>query len=170
MNSQINAIEEDMVNLKVRYEGAVKERNNVGVHLLDRNDELCILYEKLNIQQDVMKMGEIALQEREDELRKLNLMASELRRKNELEKQLLPKYSETNQKITRMKGELTKVRKQVADLSSKMEASDDPKRCRHLKGSDPKRVELNVKIQNLENLLAEEEVQLFAGLFPLYNT
>jgi chromosome segregation ATPase len=158
LNSQINAIEEDMVSLKARYEGAVKERNAVGVHLLDRNDELCSLYEKLNIQQDVMKKGEIALQEREDELRKQTLLASELRRKIELEKQLLPKCSETNQRISRLRGELAKVRKQVSELSSKMEASDDPKRCRHLKGTDPKRVELNLKIQNLENLLAEKEV------------
>jgi hypothetical protein len=28
----------------------VKDRNQVGISLIDRNDELCILYEKSNVQ------------------------------------------------------------------------------------------------------------------------
>jgi hypothetical protein len=36
------------------YELAVKDRNKVGIMLIDRNDELCILYEKNNVQVCIM--------------------------------------------------------------------------------------------------------------------
>ena len=39
------------------YEGAVEERNHTGIMLIDRNDELCILYEKANTQEEVMRKG-----------------------------------------------------------------------------------------------------------------
>ena len=66
LNALINGIEKDMLRLKKRYEAAVEERNYTGIQLIDRNDELCILYEKSNMQQAVLK-GELAIREREDE-------------------------------------------------------------------------------------------------------
>jgi hypothetical protein len=147
-----------MVDLKTKYENAAKDRNAVGIHLLDRNDELCILYERLNIQQDIMNKGEAALKEREEELRELNLLAMELKRKIELEKKLLPKYTETNQKAKDLENQIIKTRKDVTKLSIKMESPNDLNRCRFLKGKDLDRPELIKKIQQLEGLLAEKEV------------
>ena len=46
LNSLINGIEKQMLKLKKRYETVVEERNYTGIQLIDRNDELCILYEK----------------------------------------------------------------------------------------------------------------------------
>ena len=54
-----------MLKLKRRYETAVEERNYTGIQLIDRNDELCILYEKSNMQQSVLKKGELTIRERE---------------------------------------------------------------------------------------------------------
>jgi hypothetical protein len=36
-----------MMELKTSYEGAVESRNYAGIQLIDRNDELVILYEKV---------------------------------------------------------------------------------------------------------------------------
>jgi hypothetical protein len=158
LNSQINVAEEEMVSLKSRYEAAVKDRNLVGIHLLDRNDELCILYERLNIQQSVLSNGEKVLQEREDEIRKLSLVKSELLRKIELEKQLLPKSNSLKTKISKKEIQLENIQKAVTKLSIEMESPENPKNCRHLEGSDPGRKESIEKIQKLELLLAEKEV------------
>ena len=147
-----------MLSLKQRYEVAVKDRNSVGIHLLDRNDELCILYERLNIQQEVLKKGETALQEREEEIRKLNLVKSELCRQIELQKNLIPKTVETNNKVKKLESELESIRKTVTELSIKMESPDDPNRSRHLKGKDLSRKQLIDKITKLENQMAEKEV------------
>lgn len=50
-NGVINALEREMLRLKAMYETAVEQRNFAGVQLIDRNDELCVLYEKSNIQE-----------------------------------------------------------------------------------------------------------------------
>ena len=39
-----------MLKLRKQYEVAIESRNYTGITLIDRNDELCILYEKNNIQ------------------------------------------------------------------------------------------------------------------------
>lgn len=49
----MNSIEKDMLELKQKYEMACESRNYTGIQLIDRNDELCILYEKSNIQENI---------------------------------------------------------------------------------------------------------------------
>jgi hypothetical protein len=45
----IISLEKDMMEIRKKYEVACEDRNARGVQLIDRNDELCILYEKQNI-------------------------------------------------------------------------------------------------------------------------
>lgn len=56
-NSVINALEREMLRLKAMYEAAVEQRNFAGVQLIDRNDELCVLYEKSNIQETTLTVS-----------------------------------------------------------------------------------------------------------------
>ncbi|KAJ3111374.1 hypothetical protein HDU96_005763 [Phlyctochytrium bullatum] len=160
LNTLINAAEDDMVHLKHRYEAAVKERNSVGVHLLDRNDELCILYERLNVQTGVMRRGEAELQEREEEIEKLKLIAAEFRRQVELGKKAKPEAEKLRQELEQVKKDLDEVRTDVAKLSSMIESPEDPSRCRDLGGEDPSQKDLLEKIKRVEALLAEKEERL----------
>ncbi|CAM9505670.1 unnamed protein product, partial [Phaeothamnion confervicola] len=50
LNAVINGLERAVLQLRGRYESAVAQRNAAGLALVDRNDELCILYEKANLQ------------------------------------------------------------------------------------------------------------------------
>jgi hypothetical protein len=50
LSAIINSTEREMLRVKKRYEGVIEGRNYAGVMLIDRNDELCVLYEKANIQ------------------------------------------------------------------------------------------------------------------------
>ena len=43
------SLQNDMLEIRKHYEAACESRNYMGVQLIDRNDELCILYEKNNI-------------------------------------------------------------------------------------------------------------------------
>ena len=158
LNSQINYTEEEMLTLKTRYESAVKDRNSVGIHLLDRNDELCILYERLNIQQSILSNGEQGLREQEDEVRKLSLIRAELLRKIELEKQLLPQSNTLKKRISKTETEFENIQKAVNKLSIEIESPGDTKNCRYLEGKDPNIKDSIQKIQKLELLLAEKEV------------
>ncbi|KAJ3123150.1 hypothetical protein HK098_002149 [Nowakowskiella sp. JEL0407] len=160
LNTLINAAEDDMVFLKNRYEQAVKERNSVGVNLLDRNDELCILYEKLNIQAGIMAKGEESLIEKELEIRELQLTVTELERSIELLKKQRPKVDEYDKELTELQKEIDGVREQIGTLSAEIENPEDPNRCRYLKGVDPTQKDLLERIKNIEEILAEREENL----------
>eukprot|EP00842_Homolaphlyctis_polyrhiza_P000705 jgi/Hompol1/1635/HPOL_002745-RA len=160
LNAHINAAEEEMLSLKLRYEQNIKERNMVGVHLLDRNDELCILYERLNVQKEVMAKGESALMEKEDEIRKLSLIVTELKRRVELLKQSEPMVEKYQHEIDEIEKGRDALRDKVVKLSKSMENPDDPKRCRNLIGADPTQQELLKKIERLEDLLAVREEKI----------
>lgn len=49
LNLIINSLQKEMNNLIYYYEIACESRNYRGIQLIDKNDELCILYEKSNI-------------------------------------------------------------------------------------------------------------------------
>jgi hypothetical protein len=66
LNNSLNAAEEEMILLKKAYEQVTKQRNSAGILLLDRNDELCVLYEKINAQESVIKQGELELVEKKE--------------------------------------------------------------------------------------------------------
>ncbi|KAI8808274.1 hypothetical protein BJ742DRAFT_772272 [Cladochytrium replicatum] len=160
LNTHINAAEDDMLALKHRFEQAIRDRNSAGIHVLDRNDELCILYEKLNIQSAVMVKGEGELALREEEIRELKLTLSELDRGTELLKRQMPQVDEYDRELVSVQKELDEVRETVAKLSADIESPDDPSRCRKLAGVDPGQKELLEKIKMLEELLCEKEERL----------
>ena len=50
LNSLISGLERDMGALRASHEAAIESRNIAGVQLIDRNDELVILYDKSHAQ------------------------------------------------------------------------------------------------------------------------
>jgi chromosome segregation ATPase len=158
LNSHINSAEDEMNRLKKRYEHYVKDRNTAGVHLLDRNDELCILYERINVQQEIMAKGEEAFNQKEDELRRFNIILAELSRKVELEKSKLPILNKLTETINEYEKRKESLESEMNKLGEKMENPDDPKRCRILGGTDPSQEMLSMKIERLESFLITQEV------------
>ena len=84
LNSIINILEAEMLRLKHQYELAVENRNFMGLQLIERNDELCILYERANVQEATLKKGRVNLTSREAELRMLKLELKEANRQIEV--------------------------------------------------------------------------------------
>ncbi|KAJ3255643.1 hypothetical protein HK103_006168 [Boothiomyces macroporosus] len=157
LNSNINAAEEEMQVLKARYEQSVKDRNMAGVHLLDRNDELCILYERINVKKEIMSKGAAALADRNDEIRKLQLILAESKRQLELQKQKKPIIAELDKEIAKLDKKKTELMELTLTLGGQMENPSDENRCRNLGGVDPTQEELTKKIEKLENLLSIQE-------------
>ena len=62
------------------YESACEQWNQLGIQLIDWNDELCILYEKSNIHENILKSGEQDIWEKEEEIWMLNLELKEKQR------------------------------------------------------------------------------------------
>ena len=160
LNVVINALEKDMLFLKTSYERAVEERNVTGVQLIDRNDELCILYERSNQQSDALRKGEIASIKKDEELRLLRLQKDELKRKYVTAAKKLPEIEVHEKKIAILESEIEKEEENNEDLSKKLEDPDQTNRWRPLTGNDLDLEQVCAKIQVLEERLDQKREEL----------
>ncbi|CAM9669684.1 unnamed protein product [Ectocarpus fasciculatus] len=160
LNLVINNLEQQMLELKARYERYVEERNTTGVQLIDHNDELCILYERSNQQQDCLRSGEVELQKKEEESRMLRLQIEELKRQYNAAEKRVPEVEKTHQKILELEQQLVVEQKRTAELSNQLEDPSNVDRWRPLEGSDPDMEQLDAKVKVLEDRLDEKREQL----------
>lgn len=160
LNSIINVVERDMVRLKKQYEQAVEERNYTGIQLIDRNDELCILYEKCNIQEQILRNGELELNQREEEMRVLRLELSHFEWLYGVTTKLVPDLPKIKVDIEKLKVQLEEEKKRSEQLSYELETPSNLSRYRLLGGKDLSMPEMQAKIAQLEDRLNLKKEQL----------
>lgn len=177
LNMIVNSAEKQMIRLRTDYAQAVDARNKTGIHLIDRNDELCILYEKSNIQKAIVKKGDEELSGRQNEIRMVKVEEAALRRKIEVARKEIPSlqvYAATTKQLQHVEASLNDERKQTQELCEKLETPSgeegppkantaeqvDPPRCRKLGGMDPETEQLAAKIEVLEERLNDKKEQL----------
>ena len=160
LNIVINTLEKDMIELKVKYERAVEDRNVTGVQLIDRNDELCILYERSNQQQEALRNGEVELLKKDEELRLLRLQTEELRRQYLVAKRRLPEKEINKARIAELEQKLAAEMKRCDDLSANLEDPSNQDRWRPLDGDDPDQEQLSAKVKVLEDRMDKKREQL----------
>jgi hypothetical protein len=66
LNGIIKSAENEMLLMKKAYEASLEDRNRAGAQLASLNEELALLYEKNNIQENILRNGEIELKKREE--------------------------------------------------------------------------------------------------------
>ena len=160
LNLVINNLEKEMLDLKSKYEKAVEERNVTGVQLIDRNDELCILYERSNQQQEGLKRGELELRRREEEARMLKIQIEELRRQYQAAVKRVPDIAKHEKRIVELEEVLVEERHLTDELSAKLEDPGNTDRWRPLDGEDASIEQLISKARVLEERLDVKREQL----------
>ena len=70
-----------------------------GVQLIERNEEVCIFYEKVNIQEDMIRKGDVELHTREEEIRFQKMQMGEEKRSIQLLRQNLPNKTALEQEL-----------------------------------------------------------------------
>merc|ERR1712151_377859 len=116
----INSMEEEMLKLKKQYEKAVENRNFMGLQLIERNDELCILYEQSNVFDATSKKGAIELKTKEEQIRMLRLEHKDILRSVEVSKKRLHLIPDHEQKHRWLEEELESVREAARTLSQNL--------------------------------------------------
>ncbi|CAE7788207.1 CCDC146 [Symbiodinium microadriaticum] len=149
-----------MLDLKDKYEKAVEERNVTGVQLIDRNDELCILYERSNQQQEALKRGELELRRKEEEVRMLTIQTDELKRQYEAAIKRIPDIAKHQKRIAELEDVLLEERHHTDELSAKLEDPGNTDRWRPLDGEDASIEQLISKSRVLEERLDVKREQL----------
>mmetsp|Transcript_11549 Transcript_11549/g.30640 ORF Transcript_11549/g.30640 Transcript_11549/m.30640 type:complete len:928 (-) Transcript_11549:60-2843(-) len=161
LNSIINSIEKEMVVLRRKYEQAVETRNFTGTQLIDRNDELCILWEKSNIQEKLMKKGEDAMRARSEELRGLRIDLQEIERQLHVTRGKIPGVPKYVEEVVRLRENVATVRKHTDELSRELENPQSSlRKWRKLGGEDLDPGTLRVKIADLEERLNDKKEAL----------
>ena len=160
LNVVINTLEKEMLDLKGSYEKAIEDRNVTGVQLIDRNDELCILYERSNQQQQAFKSGELLLLKKSEEHRLLRLQTEELKRQYSAARKRLPEVELNKRKIEGLEGQLIIERRKTDECSALLEDPNNVERWRPLEGEDPTFEQLTAKIKTLEGRLDGKREQL----------
>jgi chromosome segregation ATPase len=159
-NMIILSLEKEMLNLRHQYEVACESRNYTGIQLIDRNDELCILYEKANIQENILRNGERDIQALEDDIRMIRIEMDEVKRKIEVSRKDIPIVPKLADEIIQLKNELNLEKDKERRLADELENPNNKDRWRDLGGDDPDQEALEAKIQVLEERLNNKKENL----------
>eukprot|EP01016_Furgasonia_blochmanni_P038065 TRINITY_DN4558_c0_g1_i2.p2 TRINITY_DN4558_c0_g1~~TRINITY_DN4558_c0_g1_i2.p2 ORF type:complete len:551 (+),score=248.85 TRINITY_DN4558_c0_g1_i2:61-1653(+) len=160
LNMIILALEKEMFLLRHQYEAACESRNYTGIQLIDRNDELCVLYEKANIQENILRTGESEIKKIEDDLRMIRIEIDEMMRMIEVARKNVPVVPSLADEVVQLKNELNMEKEKELQLAKELENPENSHRWRELPGEDPDQEALEAKIQVLEERLNNKKEQL----------
>lgn len=160
LNLLINQAEQQMQQLRRRYETAVDHRNDRGIQLIERNEEVCIFYEKVNVQDQMTRNGDVELQSREEEIRFLKMQLGEEKRSIELLRKNVPNKRNLEQELVTLQIQISQCQDRMLNMEKQLENPNDVTRVRFLDGKDPSPTDLQKKLEELEVRLAEKEEQL----------
>lgn len=160
LNMIIMSLEKEMVNLRRQYEIACESRNSTGVQLIDRNDELCILYEKSNIQESILKNGETEIKKLEDDIKMIKIEISEVSRKIQVSRKSIDVVPKLADSVIQLKNELDLEKQKERNLADELENPENKDRLKELGGEDPDQEALLAKCQVLEERLNSKKENL----------
>ncbi|XP_043569757.1 coiled-coil domain-containing protein 146 isoform X3 [Chiloscyllium plagiosum] len=160
LSSLINQAEEEMIQLRKKYENVVQVRNERGIHLIEREEEVCIFYEKLSIQDSLISNGDVELHSMEDEIRFLNILLKEENRQIEKVRKDVPSKHEMESNLITLQKELALYQDKVQNLEKTLVDSSCENRSRLLGGDDPSFEELSKRIEEMDLKLVRKEEQL----------
>jgi chromosome segregation ATPase len=153
MNRILQQIEDRINSQQRQYALHADDCANVQRRLIDKQDQLCMIYEQYNRHEEVMRRGEIALREREEELRLLNNQLNDFVRQMEILYRKLPQLRKCEAEINELRLDITRERKDVEDLTLRLEVPDQKERKRQYCGRDFSHAELDAKLEMYSNQL-----------------
>ncbi|XP_045049774.2 coiled-coil domain-containing protein 146 isoform X2 [Desmodus rotundus] len=156
----ITMIEEEMVQLRKKYEQAVQCRNESGVQLIEREEEVCIFYEKINIQEKMKLNAELEIHILDEKIRFLKLKIAEKQREIHVTQKLLPAKRSLDADLAVLQIQFSQCTDRIKDLEKQFINPEGKNRTRFIPGKDMTKEEMIKKIDGLELQLAKKEEQL----------
>ena len=135
------------------YDAVVSERDVLGTQLIRRNDEIALLYEKIQLQNSTLDKGSIQYRERLGDIKILKLKIKDLSRQLQVLKKHIFKVKDLQRDNHDFKRQLLEERNKVKALSEELQNPMNIHRWRKLEGSDPTQYELVLKTQTLQKRL-----------------
>ncbi|MGH0123171.1 UNVERIFIED_CONTAM: hypothetical protein FKN15_078266 [Acipenser sinensis] len=165
LSTMISQAEEKMVQLRKMYETAVQNRNDRGVQLIEREEEVYIFFEKVNIQDTLIQNGNLEVQAIEEEIRFLKLLIAEEERQNEQIRKSLPHRRALEADLVVLQIQFSQCRDRTLELEKKVVDPCKENRMWLLEGKDPSHTELITKaeeVNELQNKIKETTRKMMA--------
>ncbi|XP_065522835.1 coiled-coil domain-containing protein 146 isoform X3 [Lathamus discolor] len=160
LTNTVAQIEEEIVQLHKRYERAFQQQNERGLLLRDREEELCILYERIHTQEMLRRNGDLEIQVMDEKIKFLKVKVDEKKREIESLLRTLPVQKALDAQLVMLQIQHSQCKDRIKQME---EISADPaneSRKRDLGGKDPSPPELLKKIEQLEIELGQKEKKL----------
>jgi len=134
LSAVIDSAERQMIDLKGKYESSVESRNYAGIQLIDRNDELCILYEKNAVQEEAVQRGEQRMRELDELLSTIQLQTRDVGDQLRVAIERFPQMPVISSHIIRLRADVAETARDGAQLSAQLEDPAQTHRWRPLEG------------------------------------
>ncbi|RLN89825.1 hypothetical protein BBJ28_00017244, partial [Nothophytophthora sp. Chile5] len=135
------------------YGCVVHDRDTLRQQLIQRNEELTVLYEKIKIQKSTLSKGHFQFQEKQKEVDSLQARIHALAFERDSSCSQLEHEGSLKSELFRLEKELLQEKTKIRALSEELDHPLNVHRWRKLEGSDPKRFEMIRKLQALQKKL-----------------
>ncbi|KPA82313.1 hypothetical protein ABB37_03409 [Leptomonas pyrrhocoris] len=132
LNADIAATEDTMTDLRRSYAAAVEGRNQVGIQLIDRNDEAALLVARVTAQESAIAEGTKMTNASAVEVRLLKAKLANLLRDIEACQQSLPKVTQMELELTRVQDEMEAEQWRAQVLEEDLTDPKNPHRWKHI--------------------------------------
>ncbi|XP_075285578.1 coiled-coil domain-containing protein 146 [Opisthocomus hoazin] len=160
LTKKVTHVKEDIVQLRKKYERAIQQQNESGLLLRNREEELRLLYEKINMQEMLCRNGDIEMQVMDEKIRFLKLKVAEKKRQIQLWLKALPEKSALDAHLVVLQIQYSQCKDRIKEMEAIFADSMNESRKRDLGGKDPSPPKLLKKIEQLEVELVQKEEKL----------
>jgi chromosome segregation ATPase len=161
MNHILQSLEQQINHQQERYTNQADDCADRQRMLVDKQDELCLIYEQFNRHEEIMRKGETALRERDEELKLLNLQLKDFARRIDIMQKKIPQLRSYNDEIAELERQLDRERHEVDLVTRRLEIPDQKDRLRSYIGKDFTLKELDDKVSLYEQRINSKEQQLW---------
>lgn len=161
MNHILQSLEERINHQQERYTAQADDCADRQRMLIDKQDELCIIYEQFNRHEEIMKKGEVALRERDEQIKLLNLEVKDFARRIDIMQRKIPQLRSYDEEIDELERQLVIERRDVDNITKRLEAPNLKERQRAYCGKDFTLKELEDKVSIYEQRINSKEQQLW---------
>ncbi|XP_009990928.1 PREDICTED: coiled-coil domain-containing protein 146, partial [Tauraco erythrolophus] len=160
LTNTVTHIEEENVQLCKKYERAIQQQNESGLLLRNREEELCILYEKINMQEMLCSNADMEMQVTDEKIRFLKMKVAEKKRQIQSGLKTLPVKNALDAHLVVLQIQYSQCMDRIKQMEEIFADPVNESRKRDLGGKDPSPPELLKKIKQLEVELVQKEEKL----------
>ncbi|NXT67939.1 CC146 protein, partial [Chaetops frenatus] len=153
-------IEEEILQLHKKCERAIQQQNESRLLLREREEELGLLYEKVNRQEMLCRNGDIKMQVMDEKISFLKLKVAEKKRQIKLCFKELTVKNALDAHLVRLQIQYFQCKDKIKQLEEKYGDATNESRKQEMGGKDPSPPELLKRIEQMEAELVQKEQRL----------